>query len=56
LHSFFDCKYFNGLLSGVLMLTQHLHDLNSWREGGREREMERKKGGRGERNKKYQNQ
>jgi USP8 interacting. len=21
----FDCKYFNGLLSGVLVLTQHLH-------------------------------
>jgi 6-phosphofructo-2-kinase. len=24
LYSFFDCKYFNGLLSGVLVLTQHL--------------------------------
>ncbi|KAI5742192.1 hypothetical protein M8J77_004250 [Diaphorina citri] len=25
LYSFFDCKYFNGLLSGVLVLTQHLN-------------------------------
>jgi hypothetical protein len=23
LHFYFDCKYFNGLLSGVLVLTQH---------------------------------
>jgi hypothetical protein len=27
LHSFFDCNHFNGLLSGVLVLTQHLNVL-----------------------------